>query len=116
MSSTQNETTQLARRVLLLITVIVLVAFPCFAQTKEKDDKYWALTQKYCNARFGFCVYHPASVGWRDKQGVWHAGTGGADSDNNDGSTFDNGNDLEMTVSGINNADHATLQSEMREA
>jgi hypothetical protein len=116
MSPTQNKTTQLARRILLLITVIIIVAFPCFAQTKEKDDKYWALTQKYCNARFGFCVYHPASVGWRDQQGVWHAGNQGAEPENNDGSKFDNGNGLEMTVSGINNATNDTLASEMRTA
>ena len=116
MTPTQNEMTQLARRVLFLITVIIIVAFPCFAQTQEKDDKYWALTQKYCNARFGFCVYHPASVGWRDQQGVWHAGNQGAPSENNDGSKFDNGNGLEMTVSGINNTDHGTVQSGMKEA
>lgn len=84
-------------------------------QTKD-DEKYWALSEKYCNARFGFCIYHPASVGWRDQQGVWHPGNQGAAPENNDGSKFDNGNGLEMTVSGINNTDHGTVQSEMREA
>src|SRR2546421_7514829 len=116
MSLTQNEMTQLARRVLFLITLIMIVAIPCFAQTQAQDDKYWALTQKYCNDRFGFCVYYPASVGWRDQQGVWHSGNQGAAPENNDGSKFDNGNGLEMTVSGINNTSHDTLQSEMSAA
>ena len=120
MNPKQSEMTNLARRVLLLITLIIIVAFPCFSQrqtqSQKDDDKYWALTQKYCNARFGFCVYHPASVGWRDQQGVWHAGNQGAEPENGDGSKFDNGNGLEMTVSGINNTDHGTVQSEMREA
>ena len=84
-------------------------------QTKE-DDKYWALTSKYCNARFGFCVYYPASVGWRDQQGVWHSGSPASTSENGDGSKFDNGNGLEVTVSGINNTSHDTLQSEMTAA
>ena len=116
MTPTQSEMTELARRVLLLITVIIIVAFSCFGQTEEKDDKYWALTQKYCNARFGFCVYYPASVGWRDEKGVWHSGDPKAGPENNDGNKFDNGNGLEMTVSGINNASNDTLKSELSEA
>jgi hypothetical protein len=116
MYPTQKKMAYLARRVLLLITVIIVVAFPCFSQSQEKDDKYWALTSKYCNARFGFCVYYPASVGWRDQQGVWHSGSPGAGPENNDGSKFDNGNGIEMTVSGINNTSHDTLATEMRSA
>jgi hypothetical protein len=85
-------------------------------QTQDLDKKYWALSEKYCNARFGFCVYYPASVGWRDKQGVWHEGHEAASPENNDGSRFDNGNGLEVTVSGINNTSHDTLKSEMTSA
>jgi hypothetical protein len=83
---------------------------------KKFDKKYWALTQKYCNDRFGFCVFYPASVGWRDQQGVWHQGNNGAAPENNDGSRFDNGNGLEVTVSGINNTSHDTVKSEMTSA
>jgi hypothetical protein len=103
----------------LAIFAITLFCAPALSQTtseKAEDAKYWALTQKYCNDRFGFCVYHPASVGWRDKQGVWHSGNGGATSENNDGSKFDNGNGFEMTVSGINNTSNETLASEMSSA
>jgi hypothetical protein len=103
----------------LVIFAIALFCAPALSQTtseKAEDAKYWALTQKYCNDRFGFCVYHPASVGWRDQKGVWHSGNGGASSENNDGSKFDNGNGFEMTVSGINNTSNDTLASEMSSA
>src|ERR1043166_7488254 len=36
--------------------------------------------------------------------------------ENNDGAKFDNGNGLEVTVSGINNASNDTLESEMSAA
>lgn len=97
--------TRLVRRVLLLITLIIIVAFPCFSQTQTKDDKYWALSKTYCNARFGFCVGYPTSL-LKDSSSP----------ENNDGQRFDNGNGLEMTASGINNATHDTLASEMRSA
>jgi len=95
---------KLAPRVLLLITLIVIVAFPCFSQNQKKDDKYWALSKKYCNARFGFCVRYPASL-MKDTA-----------PENGDGQRFDNGNSLMMTASGINNVSHDTLKSEMRSA
>ena len=100
----QKRITDLTRRVLLLITLIMIVAFPCFSQNQKKDDKYWALSQKYCNARFGFCVRYPASL-IKDTA-----------PENGDGQRFDNGNSLVMTASGINNVSHDTLKSEMRSA
>ncbi|HEX3084725.1 MAG TPA: hypothetical protein VHP99_09410 [Pyrinomonadaceae bacterium] len=98
----------------LVIFAITVFCAPAFSQTSEKTED--PLTQKYCNDRFGFCVYHPANVGWRDQQGVWHSGNAGAPSENNDGSKFDNGNGFEMTVSGINNTSNDTLTSEMNSA
>src|SRR5947209_8502772 len=109
----------------LRLTTLVIFAMSVFCasaltstsgQTQDHDKKSLALTEKYCNDRFGFCVFYPASVGWRDQQGVWHQGINGASSENNDGSRFDNGNGLVMTVSGINNALHDTLKSEMTSA
>ena len=91
-------------RILLLVTLVLIVALPCFSQRQTKDDKYWALSKSYCNARFGFCVRYPASL-LMDKPPV-----------NGDGRRFDNGNGLEMTASGINNVLDDTLQSEMRSA
>src|SRR6266576_7184412 len=90
------------RRALLLLTLIIIVAFPCFSQRQTKDDKYWALSEKYCNARFGFCVGYPASL-LMDPAPA-----------NDDGRRFDNGNGLYVTASGINNSSHDTLKSEMR--
>jgi hypothetical protein len=108
MTPTPKKMTHLTRRVLLLITLITIVAFPSFSQTQTKsqkgDARYWALTQKYCNARFGFCISYPASL-LMDKA-----------PENDDGRKFDNGNGLEMTASGINNATHDTLASERRSA
>ena len=108
MTGTHKKINRLTRGVLLLITLITLVAFPCFSQSQtksQKDDaKYWALPKKYCNARFGFCISYPASL-LMDKA-----------PENDDGRKFDNGNGLEMTASGINNATHDTLASEMRSA
>lgn len=113
------------KRILLFALLTTAYAAVATAQTatpakaapdKTQDDKYWALTQKYCNDRFGFCVYRPASVSWRDQQGVWHEGNPKTGPDNNDGMKFDNGNGLDVTVSGINNASHDTLQSEMSAA
>ena len=89
---------------------------PATKTEQAQDKEYWALTQKYCNARFGFCVYYPASVGWRDEKGVWHSGDPKTGPENNDGNKFDNGNGLEVTVSGINNASNDTLESEMTAA
>jgi len=110
---------RLATLVIFAMSVICASALTSTSgQTKDQDQdkKYWALTQKYCNDRFGFCVFYPASVGWRDQQGVWHEGRNAAAPENNDGSKFDNGNGLEVTVSGINNASHDTLKSEMTSA
>jgi hypothetical protein len=104
MTPTQKKMTRLARRVLLLLALIIVIAFPCFSQRQTKDDKYWALSEKYCNARFGFCVSHPASL-LMDSAPA-----------NDDGRRFDNGNGLEVTASGINNSTHDTLASEMRSA
>jgi hypothetical protein len=39
MSPTQNERILLARRVLLLITVIIIVAVPCFSEPQTKPEK-----------------------------------------------------------------------------
>jgi len=108
---------RLATLVIFAMSVFCASApIPTSGQTQDQDKKYWALTQKYCNDRFGFCVFYPASVGWRDQQGVWHQGSNAASPENNDGSKFDNGNGLEVTVSGINNTSHDTLQSEMSAA
>ncbi|HYW74450.1 MAG TPA: hypothetical protein VE961_25730 [Pyrinomonadaceae bacterium] len=97
-----------ARRVLLLVALLMIVAFPCWSQTQtssqKEDAKYWALSRKYCNPRFGFCVRYPASL-VNDKA-----------PENDDGRRFDNGNGLEVTASGINNAAKDTLAGEMRSA
>lgn len=91
---------------IFVISVFGASAFTAISgQTQDdQDKKYWALSQKYCNDRFGFCVYYPASL------------IKAASPENNDGSRFDNGNGLEMTVSGINNTSHDTLKSEMSSA
>ena len=97
----QKKITKLARRVLLLITLIVIVAFPCFSQNQKKDDKYWALSKKYCNARFGFCVRYPASL-VKDTA-----------AENGDGQVFkEKGNSsVEMRVYGSYNALNETLRN-----
>jgi hypothetical protein len=92
-------------RILLVALLTIASAVIATTQTAAKDDKYWALSKKYCNARFGFCVRYPASL-IKDR----------AAPENGDGRRFDNGNSLVMTVSGINNALDDTLKSEMRSA
>lgn len=91
---------RLATLVILAMSVFCASALTSTSgQTQDQDKKYWALTQKYCNDRFGFCVHYPASL------------IKAASPENNDGSRFDNGNGLEMTVSGINNTSRDTLKS-----
>jgi hypothetical protein len=104
MLTARKKMAHLARRVLLLLTLIIIAAFPGFSQRETKDDKYWALSEKYCNARFGFCISYPASL-QMDRP-----------PENDDGRRFDNGNGLVVTASGINNVSHDTLKSEMRTA
>jgi hypothetical protein len=91
----------------LVIFAIALFCAPALSQTtseKTQDAKYWALSQKYCNARFGFCVRYPASLVMRDAPA------------NDDGRNFDNGNGLYLTVSGINNAANDIPKTEMSSA
>ena len=93
------------------VTALVIFAISLFcgstlAQTSEQkqDARYWKLSEKYCNARFGFCVRYPASLVKREAPA------------NGDGQNFDNGNGLYLTVSGINNATNNTLKAEMSSA
>jgi len=90
----------------LAIFALSLCCGSALAQTSEQqqDARYWALSQKYCNARFGFCVRYPASLVMREAPA------------NDDGRKFDNGNGLYLTVSGINNASNSTLKAEMSAA
>jgi len=91
-------------RILVIALLTIASAVTATSQAAAKDDKYWALSEKYCNARFGFCVRYPASL-MKDRA-----------PENDDGRRFDNGNSLVMTVSGINNVLNDTRKSEMRSA
>jgi hypothetical protein len=106
----------LARRVLLLITLIIIVAFPCFSQREtqrqKEDGAYWALSDKYCNARFGFCVSYPASVYKNHENGMLK----NMPPDSNDGAWFTNANGLDFTVSGRDNGKKDSLAETIRSA
>jgi hypothetical protein len=104
MFPTEKRITKLARRVLILFTLFVIAAFPCVSQSRTKDGKSEALSEKYCNDRFGFCLSYSASF-QMDRA-----------PENDDGRRFDNANGLVVTASGINNVSHDTIKSEMRAA
>lgn len=56
---------------------------------------------RYCNARYGFCVSYPSNFRKEPPPA------------NDDGRRFDGPDGLIMTASGINNVSQATLQTEM---
>jgi hypothetical protein len=116
MTPTEKKMNYLTRRVLLLITLIFIVAFPCFSQSQTQQQKqdaaYWALSDKYCNSRFGFCISYPASVYKNHENGMLK----NMPPDSNDGAWFTNANGLDFTVSGRDNSDKASVAEAMKPA
>src|SRR5262245_5787590 len=116
MTPTQNKLKQLARRVLLLSGVILVVAIPGFSQgqtkTQKEDAAYWALSDRYCNARFGFCISYPASVYKNHENGMLK----NVAPDSNVGAWFTNANGLDFAVSGSDNSQKDSVAEAMKSA
>jgi hypothetical protein len=116
MTLTPKKMNQLARRVLVLISLIIIVAFPCFSQRRSQKQKgdaaYWALSDKYCNSRFGFCISYPASVYKNHENGMLK----NMPPDSNDGAWFTNANGLDFTVSGRDNSEKHSVAEQMESA
>ncbi|HYW74448.1 MAG TPA: hypothetical protein VE961_25720 [Pyrinomonadaceae bacterium] len=116
MTPIQNKMNQLVRRVLLLIALIIIVAFPCFSQPKTPPQNeapgYWALSDRYCNSRFGFCISYPASVYKNHVNGMLKDMAG----DSNDGAWFTNANGLDFAVSGRDNSQKDSVAETMKAA
>jgi hypothetical protein len=116
MNPTKKKMNQLARRVMLLITLIIIVVFPCFSQLQTREQKedaaYWALSDKYCNTRFGFCLSYPASVYKNHVNGMLKD----ISPDSYDGAWFTNANGLDFAVNGSDNSEKDSVAKQMKSA
>ncbi len=79
---------------IVAIALILLTSYAVPLRAQQYD--------RYCNARYGFCVSYPSNFR-REPPPV-----------NDDGRRFDGPNGLIMTASGINNVSDGTLETEMR--
>lgn len=116
MSPIKKKINYLARRVLLLIALMIIAVFPCSsqrqAQKQREDAAYWALRDRYCNSRFGFCINYPASVYKNHVNGMLQ----NMPPDSNDGAWFTNANGLDFAVSGGDNSQKDSVAEQMKSA